>query len=139
METIVKLESVPDWLVDLFQHIDQKDHVGASKYIDKEVEIQFAHFQLKGVEQFIEFVGNFNNQFSEYHHEIEEIWVGGNKLMFGGRIDFILKEGSRVSTPFWDVFTTNANEPKKIQKALALFDLSALPRSYWEHLSVKRE
>ena len=80
----------------------------------------------------MENVGEFDVQFAEYHHGIEQVWQGEGVVMFGvGRLRFVLKDGSSHTTPFWNIFTMAADNPQKVVKGSALFDLSTVPPNCW--------
>ncbi|MGA3318683.1 MAG: nuclear transport factor 2 family protein [Candidatus Korobacteraceae bacterium] len=126
-----KLDSVPAWLGGMFACIDKKDFAGASKYLADDVVFEFGHYTFKGADQIINNVGGFDVQFAEYHHGIEQVWQGDGVVMFGGHLRFVLKDGSSHSTPFWNIFTMAADNPQKVVKGSALFDMSTVPPNYW--------
>ena len=126
-----KLESVPAWLGGMFACIDKKDFQGARKFMADDAVFEFAHYTFKGTDQIVENVGEFDVQFAEYHHGIEQVWQGEGVVMFGGHLRFVLKDGSSHTTPFWNIFTMAADNPQKVVKGSALFDLSTVPPNCW--------
>ena len=115
----------------MFACIDKKDFQGARKYMADDVVIEFAHYTFKGADQFIKTVGGFDVQFAEYHHGIEQVWQGDGVVMFGGHLTFVLADGSSHATPFWNIFTMAADNPQKVVKGSAIFDMATVPPNYW--------
>ena len=134
--TLVKRDKLPDWLGKMFAMIDKKNLAGAKAFLADDVEIHFAHYQLKGPDQFFEFVGKFDAQFSEYHHAIEQIWEGKNVVLFGGHLSMVIEDGTSVTTPFWNVFEKSPDGEKAV-RFFAIFSMAAFPLKYWQHLSTK--
>jgi hypothetical protein len=134
--TIVKGKP-PAWVSEMFKKIDSKDLKGAAAYFDSACDSYFGHFHCKpGPTGFFAFLGQFDPQFSEYHHLIDECWAGPALVEFGGRVQFKIDDGTVVETPFYNRFfiKDSAGQPK-ITKAYALVDLAALPAKYWNHLT----
>lgn len=128
---LVKLEFIPAWLGDMFARIDKKDFHGARHYLADDVVIEFAHYTFKGADQFMKNVGGFAAQFEEYHHGIEQVWQGDGLVMFGGHLRFVLQDGSSHATPFWNIFIMAADNPQKVVKGSAIFDMATVPPNYW--------
>jgi hypothetical protein len=81
-------------------------------------------------------MGAFDDQFSEYHHLIDEVWAGPALVEFGGRVQFKIDDGTWVETPFYNrFFVDNSSGRPKIAKGYALVDLTALPAKYTQHLA----
>lgn len=134
--TLAKVDKMPDWVADLFKKIDKKDFAGAKAYMADDIELYFAHFQLRGLDQFLKVVGAFDNQFPEYHHLINEVWDGPELVMFGGTLQMQLEDGSIIETPFWNRFYKSLDGQHKFVKAFAMFSMGAFPPKYWQHLSM---
>jgi len=126
-----KLESIPAWLGDMFSRIDKKDFAGARKYMADNVIMEFAHYNLTGPDQLIKTVGEFDVQFAQYHHSIEQVWQGDGVVMFGGHLTFVLDDGFSHATPFWNIFIMAADNTQKVVKGSAIFDMATVPPTYW--------
>ena len=135
--TLIKRDKMPDWLGKMFTMIDKKDMAGAKAFLADDVDFQWAHYQLKGRDPAIKFVGGFNAQFSEYHHDIEQIWEGKSMLMFGGHLRFVIDDGTTVRTPFVNIFEMSPDGQVKIVRFQAILSVAAFPLKYWQHLSTK--
>ena len=92
---------IPDWIADMFKKIDAKDLKGASAYFTDDCDSYFTHFHCKpGGEGFCSLVSAFDAQFAEYHHHLDECWNGPECVMFGGRVEFKLPDGTLFETPY---------------------------------------
>jgi hypothetical protein len=134
-DQLTKLASVPAWLMDMFSRIDKKDFQGARNYMADDIVIEFAHYTLNGADQFIKTVGWFDVQFMQYRHGIEQVWQGEGVVMFGGHLVFVLADGSNHTTPFWNIFITAKDNPQKVVKGSAIFDMATVPQSYWPKMT----
>ena len=134
---LIKRDKMPDWLGNMFSMIDKKDLAGAKAFLADDVKFHFAHYQLKGVDQFFKFVGGFDAQFSEYHHAIEQIWEGKNVVMFGGHLSMVIDDGTTVTTPFWNIVEKSPDGREKAVRFYAIFSMAAFPLKYWQHLTTK--
>ncbi len=134
--TLVK-GKIPDWVGDMFKKVDGKDLKGASAYFTEDCDFYFGHFHLiPGPAGVFKFMGAFDDQFSEYHHLIDEVWAGPELVEFGGRVQFKIDDGTVVETPFYNRFFIEIRDGKpKIVKGYALVDLTALPLKYTQHLA----
>jgi len=112
--TLVK-GNMPGWVADMFKRIDAKDIDGAKKYVAHDCDSYFGHFHLpEGPDGFLNFLGVFDAQYSEYHHLIDEVWAGPELVEFGGRVQFKIDDGTWVETPFYNRFFIDIRdgEPK---------------------------
>jgi hypothetical protein len=135
--TLTRRDKLPDWLGKMFAMIDKKDLAGAKAFLTEDLEMNFAHYQLKGADQFLEFVGGFDAQFSEYHHAIEQVWEGKNEVLFGGHLSMVIDDGTTVTTPFWNIVKKSPDDREKVAVFHAIFSMAAFPLKYWQHLSTK--
>ena len=62
---------------------------------------------------------------------IEQVWQGDGLVMFGGHFRFVLQDGSSPATPFWNIFIMAADNPQKVVKGSAIFDMATVPPNYW--------
>ena len=128
---------MPDWLGKMFTAIDKKDFATAKAFLADDVDFYWANYHLKGRDPAIKFVGGFNSQFSEYHHDIEYIWEGKSMLMFGGNLRFVIDDGTSVITPFVNIFEMSPDGHEKIVRFQAILSVAAFPLKYWQHLTTK--
>jgi hypothetical protein len=129
--TLVK-GKLPDWLMDMFKKVDAKDIPGASAYFAANADFYFGHYHVTGgVNAILKFMGTFDGQFSEYHHLIDEAWVGPTLVEFGGRVQFKVDDGTVRESPFWNrFFYDSSSGSPKLVKAYAITDLAMLPAKY---------
>ncbi len=80
-------------------------------------------------------MGDFDSQFPEYHHLTDEFWDGRELVMFGGRLQMKLDDGTIVETPFWNRFYKSPDGQQKVVRGFAMFSMGAFPLKYWQHLS----
>jgi hypothetical protein len=127
---------VPDWVAEMFKKIDAKDLEGAKAYSADDCDSYFGHFHVQeGPDGFLNFLGVFDAQFSEYHHLIDECWDGPEAVMFGGMVQFHTPDGEIYETPYWNRFYKAPGGQNKIVKAFFMGSMGKLPPKCWEHLS----
>lgn len=135
MSILKKVETLPDWVKELFTAIDHKKFEKLPQYFSSEFVLHFSHYTLKGVEKAIHFVGTFDKGLPGYEHIMEEVWVSDELIMFGGTLKVTLEDGTSISTPFWNRFYIEEGK-EQFKKAYAMFSIAAFPERFWRGLTL---
>jgi hypothetical protein len=131
--TLTKSDSLPEFLLDVFKHVDKKDFDGLKGFFSDDFRLYFAHYTLQGINQGIGFVGAFDKRLPRYEHVMGDIFVGDNLTIFDGVLKVWLDDGSVIETPFWDKIEVDPSSGK-IATMYALFSIAAFPEKYWKDL-----
>jgi hypothetical protein len=109
--TLKKSDRLPQFLLDVFKHVDKKDFDGLKGFFSDDFRLYFAHYTLHGINQGIGFVGAFDKRLPRYEHVMGDI----------------------LETPFWDKIEVDSSSGK-ITTMYALFSIAAVPEKYWKDL-----
>jgi hypothetical protein len=131
--TLKKSDRLPQFLLDVFKHVDKKDFDGLKGFFSDDFRLYFAHYTLHGINQGIGFVGAFDKRLPRYEHVMGDIFVGDNLTIFDGVLKVWLDDGSLLETPFWDKIEVDPSSGK-ITTMYALFSIAAVPEKYWKDL-----
>jgi hypothetical protein len=131
--TLTKSDSLPEFLLDVFKHVDKKDFDGLKGFFADDFRLYFAHYVLQGINQGIGFVGAFDKRLPRYEHVMGDIFAGDNLTIFDGVLRVWLDDGSVLETPFWDKIVVDPSSGK-ITTMYALFSIAAVPEKYWKDL-----
>lgn len=72
--TLKQTEQLPVFLQEVFKCIDAKDFEGVKRFYSEKFTLYFAHYVLKGVDQGIGFVGQFDHLLPKYQHVMNDIF-----------------------------------------------------------------
>jgi hypothetical protein len=131
--TLTKAEKLPQFLLDVFKHVDKKDFAGLKDFFAEDFRLYFAHYTLQGINQGIGFVGAFDKRLPRYEHVMGDIFVGDSLTIFDGVLRVWLDDGAVIETPFWDKIEVDPSSGK-ITTMYALFSIAAVPEQYWKDL-----
>ena len=74
------MDRLPDWVVERFQAIDNKDSDSTQKCLTADFGLQFAQYDLQGIRTAVKYVSNFDNWVPTYQHEANETWINDEIL-----------------------------------------------------------
>ncbi len=118
VQTLVRLEQPPRWVVDIFSEIDTQNFGPGFEHFTEETEMTFGTAVLQGVEAIKGFFVKIDSPL-DIQHRIHDFWDGGSEKILRG--DAILsKKGStdpKITTPLMMIFYMADSLPEDAAQA----------------------
>lgn len=116
-ETLEKLESIPDWLNDLYHDIDAKEFDTGFDCFAQDAEMVFGVYHAQGRNEIKSTLKEFDEGM-ETNHLLKEIWDGPRMKVARGVAELTDNEsGETIESPFIQMYYMSGENPNKIQHA----------------------
>lgn len=93
-----------DWLVKMFNSIDQMDADRFVSFLAEEASFKFATAPaVKGRKNIHDSVSQFFSAISDLHHDVKEVWEFTDVVICEGEVTYTRHDALKMSFPFVDI------------------------------------